>query len=218
MRILFLFLILALTSCEKDQYHQVSGNIKLTGYVYLADTINTNFPAALAGQKVYLNLGSDSSSYVYEATTDQAGKYSIPFLQSDKTYVLFTRYMNSGVEYEGVKKVSGGASNDIIYADLTVYAKFTNGMSLLFTDILNGPVPNLPFRLYSSRVAAQYDSVLYAVAATSSDINGRYSKTNVAPARYYAVASKVMGPLTLRVFDSVTVTAHGLERKTMKLQ
>jgi len=218
MRIILLFVVVLLMSCEKDQYQSVSGDVSLTGYVYLADTINNTFPVPLTGQKVYLNLGSDSSTYIYQVTTDAAGKYSFPFLKNDKDYILFMRYINNGIEYEGVKKISGGSNNNIIYADLTVQAKFTNGLSILFTDVLNGPLPNLPFRLYSSRIAAQYDSVLYAVASTSSDINGRYSKTNIPPLKYYAVASKIIGPLTLRIFDSITVNPTGLARKTMQLQ
>lgn len=217
MRIILFFIVVLLIGCEKDQYKGVSGNVTLTGYVYLADTINNTFPVPLAGRKIYLNSGSDSSTYIYQATTDSGGKYSIPFLQNDKAYVLFTRYISNGKEYEGVKKIDGGAINDIIYADLTVHAKFTNGLSLLFTDSLNGLLPNLPFRLYTSRIAAQYDSVMYAVTVASSDINARYSKVNIAPAKYYAVASKVIGPLTMRIFDSVIVTSNGLTRKTMLL-
>ncbi|MGB5006109.1 MAG: hypothetical protein WBO39_04180 [Ferruginibacter sp.] len=217
MRIILFFIVVLLIGCEKDQYKSVSGNVKLTGYVYLVDTINNTFPVPLAGQKIYLNSGSDSSTYIYQATTDLGGKYSIPFLQSNKAYVLFTRYINNSIEYEGVKKIDGGASNDIIYTDLTIHAKFTNGLSLLFTDSLNGPLPNLPFRLYTSRIAAQYDSVLYAVTVASSDINARYSKVNVVPAKYYTVASKIIGSLTMRVFDSVIVAPIGLTRKTMQL-
>jgi len=217
MRIIFLFLIVLLTSCKKDQYKAVNGDVTLTGYLYLTDTVNNSFPVPVAGQKIYLNTGSDSSTYIYQATTDQAGKYSIPFLKEDETYVLFTRYINNNIEYEGVKKITTAAGGNVIYADLTIYAKFTNGLSILFTDTLNGPLPNLPFRLYSSRVAAQYDSALYAVVSASSDINGKYSKLNIAPAKYYAVASKTIGPLTLRVFDSVIVAGRGIARKTMLL-
>lgn len=218
MRIYFLFLIVLSASCQKDKYQAVNGDVTLTGYVYLADTVNLSFPVPLAGKQIYLNLGSDSSTYNYKAVTDSAGKYSIPFLRNDKDYILFTRYINTGFEYEGVQKVNGGAINNIISVDLYVQPKFSNGIALLFTDTLNGLLPNLPFRLYKSRLAAQYDSVLYAVAVTTSDINARYSKLNISPAKYYAVASKTFGTLKLQVFDSVTISGNGLFRKTMQLR
>lgn len=213
--ILFLFIVLV-TGCDK--YDAVNGNTQLTGYVYQADTINNKFPVPMAAQKIYLNLGTDSSTYIYQATTDAAGKYSIPFLKNDETYVLFTRFMSNGYEYEGVQRIHGGAVNDIIYTDLTVHQKFTNGLSVLFTDSLGGPLPGLPFRLYSSRIAAQYDSVIYAVTNTVTDANGRYSKLNTSPAKYYAVASKIIGPVTMRVFDSITVAPTGLARRTFALR
>lgn len=206
-----------LTSCQKDKYNGLNGDTTLSGYLYLSDTVNYSIPIPLAGKQVYLNLGADSSTYNYTAITDSAGKYSVPFLRNDKGYVLFTRYVSNGLEYEGVQKINGGANNNIISENLYVQSKFTNGIALFFTDSLNGPLPNLPFRLYTSRIAAQYDSVLYAVTVSTAGINARYSKLNIAPAKYYAVASKTIGSLNLHVFDSVTVNNDGLSRKTIQL-
>ncbi len=214
---LLIFLVVVTGSCKKDHYKSLSGQNTLTGYVFLRDTINFSSVTPLAGQKLYLNTAGDTASYIYETRSDSAGLYSIPSLQSDEDYILFTRHINNEVEYKGAVRFRGGTQENVIRLDLEVYASQFNGISLLFTDATTGILPNLPFRVYASRLAAMYDSTAFASINASSDRFGQYSRYNLAAVKYYVVSSKSIGPDSYSVFDSVIVPSAGIARATIKL-
>lgn len=209
--------VVLLASCKKDQYGTLNGDTTLKGYAFLQDTIGHTSAQPLVKQKVYLNAGNDISAYLYETTTDSAGRFSISSLKENESYVLFTNYISGGIEYKGFVTFETG-ENTQVEKNLDIFASYVNGLSLLFTDNFGGRLPNLPFRLYTSRVAATYDSTIYAVVNLQSDINALYKKTNLTPVKYYVVSQKVIGPATLKIFDSVTAPITGIIRDTMVLK
>jgi hypothetical protein len=146
------------------------------------------------------------------------GAFSIPALKNDQPYVLFSRFTKNNTEYAGAVKFQGGEPNGMIRVVLNVYPSYYNGMSVLFTDLAGGAIPNLPFRLYTSRVMAVYDSLAYAYVNTTSSINGRYNRYNLNAAKYYVVSSQVIGPTTLKIFDSLTVPLFGVTKATVILK
>lgn len=207
-----------LSSCEKNEYNSLNGNITLAGHAYIADTLNGLPVGPLVGQKIYLNTGSDTSTYIFQTNTDSTGMFLIPSLSNNKKYIVFSKFIRNSIEFSGAQAINGGAVNETIRISFNVYPSYFNGMSILFTDSLGGLIPNLPFRIYNSRVAAAFDSVQYAFANTKSDINGLYNIFNVNPIKYYVVSSTIIGPATLKIFDSITVPADTIKRSTMVLK
>jgi hypothetical protein len=204
-------------ACKKD-YGSLSGDITLTGYAYLADTISNLPPSPLAGQKFYLNAGSDTSSYIFQGTTDSIGRFSIQSLDKKSSYVLFTRFIKNNTEYSGAIKFEGKDVQNNNRLVLNVYPVHGNGMALLFTDLSGGYIPNLAFRLYTSRVMALSDSVSYAFASASSSASGQYNRFDIAPTKYYVVSKLSVGGTNLSIFDSITVGATSIKRGTMILK
>jgi len=204
--------VFLLAACNK--YAGFNGNIKLSGYAYIDDTMTSALPVPLDSRALYLSVGSDTSSYQYQLKTDAAGSFSVPSLKQHETYTLFTRFINNNTEYRGVVAIKTG-NNDHVTAVLKVYPIYINGLSLLFTDIAGGAVPRISFRLYTSRVLAAVDSVKYAYIDSSSDINGEYNKIGMPARLYYIVSNDSAASLGLRVFDSVRVSATGLTKKTV---
>ena len=214
MMVVFLTLLLA---CRKDGYDSVNGSLVVSGRVLLIDTVSRVPTKILPAQTVYVNTGSDSSTYLFKVSPDSSGVYAIPFLKRNQSYTLFTRYAVGQERYEGVAQIRT-SSNDAVELDIAVYRQFTNGLALRFTDSLAGPLPGLAFRMYSSRVAAQFDSTAYAVANTRADQEGSYYRLDLPAAHYYVVAKQEFGTLVLNLFDSVEVLPNGLVRKEMVLK
>ncbi|HMG15668.1 MAG TPA: hypothetical protein VK590_09485 [Saprospiraceae bacterium] len=215
--ILLVSLFVFFSSCEKNEYNSLSGNITLSGYANQVDSFSNLPPIPIVGQKVYLNTGSDTSSYIFQTTTDSVGVFNIPALKDNHPYVLFCRFIKNNTEYAGAIKFKGAASNSSIHVILNVYPSHYNGMSILFTDGNGGAVPNLPFRLYTSRIMAEYDSLSYAYTKTTTSINGRFNRYNVSSAKYYVVSSQIIGPTELKIFDSLTVQSFGVIKDTVIL-
>ena len=204
-------------ACTKD-YRSLSGDITLTGYAYIADTINNLPPSPLAGQKFYLNAGGDTGSYIYQGITDSIGRFSIQSLVKKSTYVLFTRFVKNNTEYSGAAMFEGKNVQNNTPLILNVYPIHSNGMALLFTDLSGGFIPNLPFRIYTSRLMALSDSVNYSFANTSSSLNGRYNIFDINPIKYYVVSKLSIGGLSLGIFDSITVDASSIRKGSMILK
>jgi hypothetical protein len=209
------FITVTFYSCDKNK--DLSGNIILTGYVYLADTSNYTPPIPLGGQKVYLNNGDDTTTYIAEANTDAAGLFSFLSLRENTPYTLFTRFIKDGIEYRGVVKING-VDNKPLRANLNVYPDYMKGMSVTFTDAHGGSIPNLPFRVYTSYGMANVDSIKYAFADTISDINGQYKRFDVNAIKYYFVSKITVGTSSLQLLDSLIVPSAGIRDTTMVLR
>jgi hypothetical protein len=207
--------LVILFSCEKNHYKELAGDNTLAGHAFIVDTLNNVPPAAIVNQKIYLNTGSDTSSYIFQTITDSVGAFSIPSLQDDKPYIVFTRFIKVGVEYTGAARVVGGAINHTITVTLNVYRSSGNGLSILFTDGSGGPLGNFHFRLYTSRTMAVNDSARYAFNDTVTSAAGMYTRYNIPAAKYYIVGRQISGLDTLNIFDSVTVQAAGVAKKTV---
>lgn len=205
----------AFFSCDKNK--EFDGRTTLTGRLYLADSINQSVPTPIARQKVYVNTGNDTSTYVYILTTDSTGSFSIPSVDGSKTFILFSNFTRNGVSYRGATKLSGSRSDKLLTGDVYVYPAFTNGAVVLFTDPFGTPVTNLPFRLYTSRSAALVDSLKNASLDTVSNSRGQFERYNANPVSYYIVSKKIFGTDTLKIFDSITIPPIGINRKKVML-
>ena len=197
-------LLFFVSSCDKEK--QFSGTVLLTGNLQLIDT--AEFATPLPGLTVYLNTGSDTTSYEWEAQCDSTGKFTIPSLEQKTPYVVFTQYSKNGLIYSGAYKFKTGGSNTF-NVTLDVSPVFYNELMLSFVDSVKGLIPNLPFRVYSSRTAATVDSVKYAVLSAQSNSTGYYNQYNFAPGYYYIVAHDTLNGVPRAAFDSLTVGKSG---------
>ena len=193
-------LLLFVSSCDKEK--QFSGMVVLSGNVQLVDT--AEFAAPLPGITLYLNTGSDTTTYEWQTQCDSTGKFTIPSLDQNTPYVLFTQYSKNGLMYSGAIKFKTGGSNTF-NTILNVYPVVYNELALSFVDSVKGLIPNLPFRVYSSRTAATVDSIKYAVLSARSNGNGYYYQYNFTPGYYYIVAHDTLNGVSRLAFDSLTV-------------
>jgi hypothetical protein len=197
-------LLFFVSSCDKER--QFSGTVVLTGNVQLVDT--AEFATALPGLTVYLNSGSDTTSYEWQTQCDSTGKFTIPSLDQNTPYVVFTQYSKNGLIYSGAFKFKTGGSNTF-NVSLDIYPVVYNELMLSFVDSVKGLIPNLPFRVYSSRTAATVDSIKYAVLSAHSNSNGYYYQYNFTPGYYYIVAHDTLNGVSRAAFDSLNVGKSG---------
>jgi hypothetical protein len=216
MVVVIVITFLTLISCKKD-YRALTGDVTLAGYAYLADTNSNLPPSPLAAQKIYLNKGTDTSSYIFQGVTDSIGQFSMHSLDEETEYVVFSRFVKNNTEYAGAIYFKGMdiRSKRVV---LNVYPVYRNGMSLLFTDVPGGYIPNLPFRLYTSRVMAVSDSITYAFASATSSPTGQYNRYDIPATEYYVVSKLSVGGLNLAIFDSITVDVNAVKQGTMVLK
>ncbi|MDF2190188.1 hypothetical protein [Paraflavitalea sp. CAU 1676] len=209
---------ISLAACNK--YDSFGGEASLTGYAFLKGAESEDVKTPMADQTIYLNTGNDTSTYVIATKTDKSGYFSFNFVCEDKAYIIFTRYLKDGTEYVGAKKIEGGefSGDKVVRTTLEVSPSYLNGMYVQFTDTLGGLLPNLPVRIYRSKVAADVDSVKYAVYDTSTKTTGIIALYNINKGKYYFVGKDSIKGKALRVFDSVEVKDNEIARKTMQLK
>jgi hypothetical protein len=217
--ILYIIVAVSVMTATCNKYEAFTGTKSITGYAYLTDGVSNAAPVALANQKIALNVGADTSNYQYEVKTDEAGYFAFNGLSEKENYVVFTRYTKGGVEYAGAVKVAKTQiENTGAKITLNVSPVYGNGMFILFADTLNGALPNLPFRVYTSRLAASVDSVKYASHDTVTNAEGNFSLYNIKPVKYYFVARDTIAGIGYKVFDSTTVPATGIIKDTVYLK
>ncbi|WP_276484470.1 hypothetical protein [Paraflavitalea pollutisoli] len=209
---------LLLAACDK--YDSFGSEATLTGYAYLTGSSSEVLKTPLADQTIYLNTGNDTSSYVFATKTDKSGYFSFNFVCEKKPYIVFTRYLKDNIEYIGAKRIESGEFNDnkVVRTTLDIAPAYLNGMYVQFTDTLGGLLPNLPIRIYRSKVAAVADSVKYAAYNINTQSNGVIALYNINLGKYYFVGKDTIQGKALRVFDSVDVKESGIERLTAKLR
>jgi len=204
--------LLLLSACNK--YKDFNGDGRVSGHARIVGDLSDVAAIPAAGKTLYINPGTDSSTYIAQTVTDSAGTFTLSSLKRDQSYIVYTRYLQGNVEYQGSVSVTAGSSNAV----LNIYPLYTNGISIRFTDSLGGPVSRLPFRLYTSPVAASVDSTLYASVSASSDVNGKYTAYNIATVKYYIVAKDSIGLLHRKVLDSISADPNKIIPKTVILK
>lgn len=210
---LFPVLLFIGNSCNK--YKVFNGDITLSGYAEIVDSLSTALPHRAKLQTLYLNAYNDTSTYIFQVKTDTLGHFAIPSLEKGKDYVLFTKFIRDNVQYEGA--LSFRPDNNPYNTVLKIFPTRYNGLSLSFTDSLNGATPHIPFRLYTSRVFATLDSAKYVYLGGSSDNNGQFFQYNLPPLKYYIVVRDSIGKMALQSFDSITIATNRVERKTVRI-
>ena len=210
--IVAVFLFCFASACNK--YASLNGEVVLSGYAYIIDSSSTALSLPMALRPIYLNPGDDTGTYIYQVNTDSLGKFYIPSMQNNKKYILFTRFISNNIEYQGSLNISTNNEKNLS-AVLNVYPVRRNGLWLIFTDSFGDAVPNVSFRLYTSRSIAIVDSSKYAYINAQSDINGSYVKYNVTPSKYYIVSKDSIPLISLKIFDSITVTPSDIKKRTV---
>ncbi len=208
---------MSLITCSKDKYSQYRGDATLSGYLYLADNIRSSPVTPVAGERVFLTLGNDTSHYETLVNADSAGMFSFYNIAPYNDFTLFARFLKNGITYNGSTHVEKSNNNNVV-TTLSVYPNYVNGMSILFNDAMGGAIANLPFRLYTTRVIALVDSARYAFADVKSDSYGLYNRYNINPGNYYIVSRDTIGTQVLRIFDSITVDVKDVKKGTVVLK
>lgn len=211
---IFLLLTVAAIVASCNKYSGVAQQ-QLSGHVTITDALSSKNPQPASSVPVYLNNADNSDAYVFQGKTDTAGYFNMSYPGGTKI-TIFTRFIRNGAEYKG--QVTIDKSTGVIQKDLPVSPVFVNGLSVSFLDAGSGPIPNLPFRIYSSRVMASVDSVKFANYNSTSDAYGQFTQYNLNAAEYYIVSSSSIGGKLLTVFDSVTVSKTGVFKKNVQLK
>jgi hypothetical protein len=212
-------LLVFAAACNK--YQPVNGKVLLSGQVLLTDPTKATLPTPLTDKTVYLNeckdgKCDDTATYLFQVKTDAAGRFNIPLLKKGRDYIVFTKYNVNTIEYYGAVRVKIGAeeSKSIV---LNVSPKYTNGLSLTFVDVFGGPVPKIPFRIYTNETMAVPDSQAYAYINDKTDENGQYNKYNLPAGTYYIVSKNKIGTADFNAFKKITVDAAGVKKDTVTL-
>jgi hypothetical protein len=187
---------------------------ELFGYAKVNDPLGKNLPAPLAKVTIYLNTGSDTTNYLFQATTDSTGRFSFPSV-TGKDIVIFSRLVKNGTEYFGKISVDSAKKTNAPLT-LTLVPAYNNGFSLTFTN--NGPMAHVSFRIYGSRLAAVSDSVKYATIKDKTDDFGTYIRYNLLAGNYYIVAADSIGSKKIKVLDSVQIANKKFIPKTVLFQ
>jgi hypothetical protein len=216
--ILFFLISRLISGCQKDKYAGLSGDIILKGTAFIVDSSSTAPPVPLADHQVYLGMGSDTATYVFQSNTDSAGQFTVSPLNNKYTYTIYTHFVVNGIKYAGAKTFTAAKSpSKTMTITLNVLPLYQNGMSILISDAYGGPIPNLPFRIYKSRLIALVDSTQYASVNTTTDANGHFVQYNIPTGWYYIVSNETIANTVLKVFDSVNVLASGVSQKNAVL-
>lgn len=215
--IFWLAIGILILACNK--YKTFNGEATISGYAFLKDEGLATGSVPLPGQTIYLNTGNDTSTYIMATKTDQAGFFSFASLSHKKDYIVFARFLKEGLEFKGSVAVQGSKlEDDVENVTLTASPLYTNGMIVLFSDELGGPLPNLPFRVYGSKLAAEVDSAKYAYYNKVSSNQAMFSQFNIRPMKYYFVAHDTIAKVPYKIFDSVTVATTAIARDTVYLK
>lgn len=215
--ILYMALILFFSpSCNK--YKEVEKK-KISGYAQLHDPLQNSFAVPFAKQPIYLSKSSDTINYLFQASSDEAGRFVFSYLGTDNM-IIHARMIRDGVEYYGKTEVTPAKATSGASFNLDLYPVYANGLSLDFKigTSTSGSLANFAFRLYASKLAAQTDSVKYAYVNEKTSGGGVYSKYNLIPAKYYIVAKESFAGITYLSLDSVEIGQKGKIYKTTILK
>lgn len=69
-------------SCNK--YAKVDPGAAVAGYAYIVDPYNVQPPAPVASMPLYLNNGTDTTSYILQSSTDGAGHFLVAYLATPR--------------------------------------------------------------------------------------------------------------------------------------
>ncbi|MGF7076207.1 hypothetical protein [Mucilaginibacter sp. 3215] len=199
----------ALTGCDK--YKDVQAETRVTGFTKLHDTLRGKFPVAAPGKLVYLNQGTDVSSYILQTNTDSSDYFSFNYIQN-RTSTAYVRYTSNGTEFFGQKIITSTNKDSVL--QISVYPTFYNAISIQFNDTNKRPISNLAFRLYTSSVYAAVDFSKHAYLSGTTTGAGLYTQYNVPANMYYIVANDNVGGKAIKTLDSLNVKSKGIFRLT----
>ncbi|WP_316834473.1 hypothetical protein [Pedobacter nutrimenti] len=207
--LLICFIGTVIVSCNK--YKDIV-DARLSGDVFVHDTLSTPIVSPLSKMPVYFNTGNDTSKFLVQAITDSLGHFSLVYFDK-KEGVLFTNFIRNKVKYSGVINIpkSGDGTMNV---RLDVYPVYKNGLSLTFSS-KGGPISNYPFRLYTSRTAAVVDSVKFAYLNSTSNVYGLFRQYNLNAGKYYISAKDSVTGTKIKLLDSVTIANSGFVIKTV---
>ncbi|THU40371.1 hypothetical protein FAM09_10920 [Niastella caeni] len=216
---IYSILLTCFTVAACNKYKAFSGESTISGHAYLVDNVSGALPVPLTNQTIYINTGTDTSTYLFQVKTDEVGFFTFNALSDKEDYTIFTRSIKEGIEYKGAKGVGKSELEDERETiKLEVVPSYTNGMYVLFVDNLGGPLPKQPFRVYTSKVAAMADSAKYATHDTVTSDQGAFILFNVKSVKYYFVAKNTFAGTEYKLFDSTSVPASGIKKDTIYLK
>jgi len=218
MKNLFVYVaILLFFSVGCNKYKEVEQK-KISGYAQLHDPLQNSFAVPFAKQPVYLSKSSDTVNYLFQAASDEAGRFVFSYLGTDNM-IIYARMIKDGIEYYGKTEVTPAKATSGESFNLDLYPIYANGLILDFKvgTSTSGSLSNFSFRLYTDKLAAQTDSVKYAYVNEKTSGGGLYSKYNLVPAKYYIVAKESFGGISYSALDSVEIGQKGKVSKTTVL-
>jgi hypothetical protein len=199
-------------SCNK---YKDSVYSRLSGTVYLHDTLKGPVVMALSKIPVYFNVGTDTTTYLNMTKTDTAGHFSFANFGKDGG-VVYTNFILNKIHYGGLVTVSkAGDGNTTVTLD--VYPLYDNGLSVSFMAT-GGLISNYPFRLYTNRTAALVDSTKFAYLITKTSVDGEYIQYNLNPATYYITAIDSVSGHKAKYLDSAVITKSGFKKVLVQIK
>jgi hypothetical protein len=202
--LIFTLVCAIFSACDKKSVFD--GTAIVTGYAYSVDSTISNVPQVLKKQVVYLNNRScDTSTYIYQTTTDSNGYFTFPYL-SNNSYTIFSNYFNKIKAFRGMDTVVLLKASVHKPISLFLYPNVQNELILQFKTKTGGSLSKLPFSIYTDSVMAMVDSTKYAFLNSKSDSTGKYRLFNINPTKYYVTSGLVVKPGdTLYVDTAITL-------------
>lgn len=212
-----------LTNCGKKEFDDLSGNKKLSGRVYLIDTLGTaQEPQLLTTKKVYIRYtGSSASNYLYSVVSGADGYFTFTNL-SARSYTVFTEEVRADIKYTDAQQIDPGQKDSIVLRlkPDTLQQRLLN---LIVTDKNAERVSGAIVYIYSSQLVADNDSAITGNGSILADATGIYGnrlRTGLANGKYYFKAKRVLTDTTLRsrTLVSATISGNGLRDINIPIQ
>ncbi|MBC9909442.1 carboxypeptidase-like regulatory domain-containing protein [Chitinophaga varians] len=205
-----------LTNCGKKEFDDISGNKKLSGRVYLIDTLGTaQEPQMLKSKKVYIRYsGSSTSDYLYSVVSGADGYFTFTNL-SAQSYTVFTEEIRSGIKYVDAQQVDPGQKDSIVLRlkPDTLQQRLLN---LIVTDKNKERVSGAIVYVYSSQLVADHDSAITgtgSILADTTSIYGNKLRIGLGDGKYYFKAKRALTDTILRsrALVNTTISGNGLK-------
>ncbi|MGN7824167.1 hypothetical protein ACTJJB_28850 [Chitinophaga sp. 22536] len=212
-----------LSNCGKKEFDDISGNKKLSGRVYLIDTLGTvQEPQLLKSKKVYIRYdGTAASDYLYSVVSGADGYFTFTNL-SARSYTVFTEEVRAGIKYTDAQPVDPGQKDSIILRlkPDTLQQRLLN---LIVTDKNKERVSGSIVYIYGSQLVADNDTAITGAGAIVTDTTGIYGnklRIGLGDGKYYFKAKRVLSDTILRspTLVSMTIAGNGLRDISIPVQ
>ncbi|NML39967.1 hypothetical protein HHL17_22390 [Chitinophaga sp. G-6-1-13] len=215
--------IYLLSNCGKKEFDDISGNKKLSGRIYLVDTLGTVLePQLLKSKKVYIRYtGSSTSDYLYSVVSGADGYFTFTNL-SAQSYTVFTEEVRSGIKYTDAQPVDPGQKDSIVLRlkPDTLQQRLLN---LIVTDKNKERVSGSIVYIYSSQLVADNDAAITGAGSILADTTGIYGnklRIGLGDGKYYFKAKRALTDTTLRsrTLVSAAISGNGLRDITVSIE